>query len=420
MTEELPATRHDPYAALREPGFGWYALGNVLSVLGVQMQTVAVGWEIFQRTGDPLSLGLVGLVQVGPVLAFAIPSGHVADRYDRRHVVFVTSLVMAASSLGLAYLSLTHGAVGWMYAFLLLAGIARAFLRPAKSSLVPLLVPREKFSNAASWNAGGLQLATIVGPAAGGLLIWLSGPASVYFADIVCSAAFAFLVSSIRIRPVAAPPKGTSISDLTAGFRFVRNQPIMLAAMTLDMVGVLLGGATALLPIYANEILHVGSFGQGLLRASEAVGALAMSVWLAHRPPFQNAGRALYLTVVGFAGATIVYGLSSTMWLSMLALFALGAFDMVSVVIRQTLVQVLTPDELRGRVSAVNTLFISVSNELGGFESGVAARYLGTVGSVVAGGIGTLVATAAVNVAWPQLRAVGRLDQVPIPTAPVA
>jgi MFS family permease len=403
-------THHDPYSALRIPAFRLFAAGNALSVLGTQMQSVAVGWEIYERTNSNLALGMVGLVQFFPVIALALVTGPVADRLPRKWIVTVAMAVIALCALGLAVVSRWQVHWWWMYVCLFLSGVARAFQQPAKSSLVPQLVPADRFSNAVTWNVGGFHLASVVGPAAAGLLIACTGSAAVVYAiDAVLALSFAVALVPIRSQPVG-PPRGTSpVEEFADGLRFLWGRQIILAAISLDMFAVLLGGSMALLPVYAKDILQVGSSGLGWMRAAPAIGALTMSLLLAHRPPLAHAGRALLWAVAGFGIATVLFGVSRSFWLSLGMLFLTGAFDNISVVVRHTLVQILTPDEFRGRVSAVNGLFIGASNELGGFESGTVAALWGPTVSVVSGGVGTMAVVAGVALLSPKLRRYGAL-----------
>lgn len=410
MNNPSEAAAHDSYAALRLVGFRRYLIGNVVSILGMQMQTVAVGWEIYEKTHSTLMLGYVGLVQFLPLVLLALPAGHIADNFKRKNIVMSAVGVMALCSLGIALNSFSGGPVWVMYACLFVNGVARAFQGPAKSSLLPQIVPRAIFSNAVSWNSGSFELATMSGPAIGGALIaFFGGAAAVYAVNAACSIIFLVLLAGIVVQAQAGGREPLTFSSLVAGFNFVRRTEVVLGAMTLDMFAVLLGGATMLLPVYAKDILHVGPSGLGWLRAAPSIGAFTTALALAHRPPMAKAGRALLLAVAGFGVATIAFGLSTNFWLSLVMLLLTGLFDSVSVVIRHTLVQVLTPDEMRGRVSAINGLFIGTSNELGGFESGLVAGFFGPVVSVVAGGAGTLVVVAAVALAWPRLRRYGAL-----------
>lgn len=404
------ARRHDPYAAFRVADYRHYVVGWLFALLTYRMQSVAIGWEMYERTGRPLALGLVGLVQALPLIALAIPAGYLADRFDRRRVLMASLAGMAAASLGLAVVSWLDGPIPLMYALLFLDAAALSLGRPARMSLLPQLVPREVFPNAVTWNTSMWQVTSVLGPAAGGFVVAVNAPLA-YLAAAAGSLAYALMLSRIRIRQ--ATPDSTPLSRETAlaGLRFVRRSRGLFAAITLDMLAVLLGGATYLLPVYASDILRVGVKGFGWLNAAPAAGALVMAVTLAHRPPLRHAGRDLLLAVAGFGVATIAFGFSKSFPLSLAMLFLVGAFDNISVVIRHTLIQLMTPDRMRGRVSAVNGVFISVSNELGGFESGMVADLFGPVASVVSGGAGTLVVVAAVAAGSPELRRVGALHQ---------
>lgn len=415
-----PATTgHDPYAALRFRDFRLLIGGTFLSVVGEQMLNVAIGWELYQRTRAPLALGLIGLVQVLPVVLLALPAGHVADRFDRKRIVVVTMLLLALCSLGLALLSFIVGPLPLIYTCLLGIGIARSFQSPATSSLLSQVVPPEHFGSAATWESGAWQASSILGPALGGLLIALQGGAGIVYAAIAGIFLLVGLMTGLmRPRPVARSDEPATLASLLAGLRFVWSTKIILAAITLDMFAVLLGGATALLPIFASDILLVGALGLGWLRAAPAVGAILAALAIAHRPPFKHAGRTLLLVVAGFGLATAVFGLSRSFLLSMLMLGLLGALDNISVVIRSTLLLTRTPDAMRGRVNAVHFVFIGISNELGAFELGVAATLLGTIGAVVAGGIGTVLVVLLVAMAWPEVRRLGRL--IPEEAAPRA
>ncbi|MBK9712902.1 MAG: MFS transporter [Kouleothrix sp.] len=418
-TTASATTGHDPYAALRFRDFRLLIGGTFLSVVGEQMLNVAIGWELYQRTRAPLALGLIGLVQVLPVLLLALPAGHVADRFDRKRIVVVTMLLLALCSLGLALLSFIVGPLPLIYTCLLGIGIARSFQSPATSSLLSQVVPPEHFGSAATWESGAWQASSILGPALGGLLIALQGGAGIVYAAIAGIFLVVGLMTGLmRPRPVARSDEPATLASLLAGLRFVWSTKIILAAITLDMFAVLLGGATALLPIFASDILLVGALGLGWLRAAPAVGAILAALAIAHRPPFKHAGRTLLLVVAGFGLATAVFGLSRSFLLSMLMLGLLGALDNISVVIRSTLLLTRTPDAMRGRVNAVHFVFIGISNELGAFESGVAATLLGTIGAVVAGGIGTVLVVLLVAIAWPEVRRLGRL--IPEESAPRA
>jgi len=373
------------------PSFLRFWAGRVAGTMGNQMVMVAVGWQMYDLTHSAWALGLVGLFQFVPALALALVSGHVADHYDRRHIVSMAMTLQLAAALVL--LLSTHE--GWISRELilgvsLLLGVARSFQMTAQQALTPLLVPASILSRAMAFGSSGNQAAIIGGPALGGFL-YAAGASVVY---IVCAVLFvvgASLVWSARYDHRPAPRSPVTMDTLLAGVRFIRAKPVVLGAISLDLFAVLLGGAVALLPIYARDILHVGPEGLGLLRGAPAAGALLMSLVLARWTIRSRAGTILFSCVAIFGLTTIVFGLSTSFWLSMAMLFVNGAVDMVSVVVRQTLVQLDTPDEMRGRVSAVNAIFIGASNQLGEFESGATAALFGPVGAVVAGGIGTLV-----------------------------
>ena len=408
---EATAARHDPFAALRFRDFRLLIGGTFLAVVGEQMLNVALGWELYERTSSPLVLGLVGLVQVLPVIGLSLVAGHAADRFDRKRIAVLTMLAVALGALGLALLSYLSGPLVLIFGCLLIIGVARAFQSPALSSLLAQVVPSEHFSNAATWESSAWQASSIIGPALGGLLIALQKTATgVYALDAAVLLAVALMFGLLRPRPVPPSDEKLSAESLLAGARFIWNTKIILASITLDMFAVLLGGATALLPVFARDILHVGAEGLGWLRAAPALGAMLAGVSLAFLPPFRRAGRVLLLVVAGFGLVTIVFGLSRSFPLSLLMLGLLGALDNISVVIRSTLVLTRTPDTMRGRVNAVHFVFIGISNELGAFESGVAAALFGTVGAVVGGGIGTVLVVAAVALIWPEVRRLGRLN----------
>lgn len=397
---------HDPYAALRHRDFLLYLIGGLFSTIGGNMQAVAIGWEIYERTGSAMALGWVGLVQAAPVVLLALPFGQLADRFDRRRLVIVGTLLTAASSAALAYLSFTRGPVSAIFGVLFVGAVARAWSWPAALALMPALVPRKAFSNAVTWNSARFQVASVGGPALGGLLIAVTGGGGMVYALAAGLALlFLLLLTVIPSRPVNRSPEPLSVQSLLAGLGFVWRTKVVLAAITLDLFAVLLGGATALLPIYAKDILHVGPTGLGWLRAAPAMGAMLMAVAIAHRPPMQQAGRALVWAVIGFGLVTIGFGLSQWFWFSLVMLSVSGALDNISVVVRHSLVQLSTPDEMRGRVSAVNTVFISCSNELGEFESGFVAAATGSaVISAVSGGIGTILVVLTVTRIWPEIK----------------
>ena len=402
----------DPYAVLRNGHYRRFLCAGMVATVGGQMQGVAVGWELYERTRSATALGLVGLAQVLPVILLALPAGHAADRHNRKHQLIVAHGLFVLASLGLALVSAYRGPIGLVYVFLVLAGIGQAVNMPARWALLPQLVPREQVARAVTWNSSCWQVASVAGPALGGVVIALTrGATAAYLLDMVCSATVIALVAGIRPRPSARDFEPISLRSLLAGLHFVFKTELILATITLDLFAVLFGGATALLPIYARDILQIGPTGLGWLRAAPSLGAFAMALLLAHRPPLRRAGPALLWSVGGFGLATIVFGVSRDPVLSFVMLALTGALDNISVVVRGTLVQVLTPDEMRGRVSAVNAIFIGSSNELGEFESGLAARLFGTVPAVVLGGIGTLLVVLAVPLIWPSVRRLGALHE---------
>ena len=404
----------NPYAILRDPNFRLFLTGRFLASFGQQMLTVAVGWELYERTHSALALGLVGLSQMVPMILLTLPAGHWADNHDRRRIILTMTFVIAACSLGLTLVSFWGAPTPWIYFCLFVAGSARTILWPASSSFLPQLVSREVFPRAVTWSSGTFQLSSVAGPAAGGALIALTGHAApVYALNALAGFACLVLIGMVHWRPGTPAREKMSLASLGAGFKFVFASRMILATITLDLFAVLLGGATTLLPVYAKDILKVGPSGLGFLQAALPVGSLCSALILAHRPPMQRAGRTLLWAVAGFGFATVGFGVSRTFALSLFMLFLCGAFDNISVVVRHTLVQLLTPDEKRGRVSAVNSLFIGTSNELGGFESGFVANWFGAVFSVVSGGVGTLLVVLVVAWLWPEVRRFGRLDAVP-------
>ncbi len=405
------AAGHDPYAVLRNRDVALYLIGRLAASVGQQMVTVAVGWELYERTHSALALGLVGLTQMLPMVLFTLPAGHIADNHDRKRIIVLMNLVIAGASLGLTLVSALGAHVIWIYCCLFVAGTARTFLWPASSAFLPHLVSRGDFSRAVAWSSGSFQLSSVAGPAAGGALIALTHHAApVYALNTAAALICLTLISFVRRRHTVAVKEKMTAGSLVVGFKFVFASPVILGTITLDLFAVLLGGATALLPVYAKDILKVGPTGLGFLQAALPLGSLLCALVLAHRPPLEKAGRAMLLGVAGFGLATIGFGFSHWFWLSFLMLFVCGALDNISVVVRHTLVQLLTPDEKRGRVSAVNSLFIGTSNELGGFESGLVAHLFGPVFSVVSGGIGTILVVLAVAAFWPEIRKYGRLD----------
>jgi MFS family permease len=406
-----PAARHDPYAVLRNRDVLLYLITRFVASLGQQMLTLAVGWELYERTHSTLALAFVGLTQMGPMVLFTLPAGHVADNHERKRIILLMTAALAGASLGLALISASKAPVSWIYCCLFAAGTARTFMWPASAAFLPQLVSRQEFSKVVTWSSGTFQLSSVLGPAVAGAMIAVTHHAApVYAANALAGLICLVLISLIRARHVVAIKEKMTLQSLAAGFRFVFANGIILGTITLDLFAVLLGGATALLPVYAKDILHAGPSGLGLLQAALPAGSFGCALYLAHRPPLQKAGRTLLWAVAGFGLATIGFGFSHWFWLSFGLLILCGATDNVSVVVRHTLVQLLTPDEKRGRVSAVNSLFIGTSNELGGFESGFVAYLLGPVFSVVAGGVGTILVVLTVAAIWPEMRKYGRLD----------
>ena len=412
-----PVATHDAYAALRHENFRWYIVSLFAMTLGSQLQAVVVGWQVYSITHDPLSLGLIGLAEALPFIAIALPAGYVADRWNRRAVSAASLAVLVGCSLALLILSARPGLIGQLglgpiYAVIFASGIARSLLQPARQALGAELIPRASYENAIAWRSSTWQTAAVAGPALGGLLYGFAGAVVSYGVDatlMVISLA-GFLM--VRYTPGTRGPMDDSVlSGLVLGLRFVFRQPVILGALSLDLFSVFLGGAEALLPVFASEILHVGPQGLGILRAAPAAGAVLMGVFLAHRPPIERAGRVMLVAVATFALSIIGFGLSRSFGLSLLLLGISGMADNVSVVIRSTLLQLLTPPEMLGRVSAVNSVFIGSSNELGAFESGVAARVLGTVRAVVLGGMASLLVVAATARLVPRLRTLGRITE---------
>ncbi|HEY2585294.1 MAG TPA: MFS transporter [Tepidisphaeraceae bacterium] len=412
---------HDPYAALRYPAYCLFSLGWIVSVIGQQVQSVAIQWQIFNRMGTAgqgaLALGLIGGVQAVPVMLLALPAGQLADRFDRRKLVMISQFFAFLCSVGLAVASHLGAPVGWMYLLLGLGATAQAAGWPARSAVVPQIVPNEVFANAMTWNSSAFQVAALAGPALGGFIVnyTLTGA---YVIDACCSLAFFAFLFFVTTRPVPPVKKGATLSGIADGVRFVWRTKVILGAITLDMFAVLLGGATYLLPLFANDILHVGAVGFGWLKAAPALGAFVMAMLQAHLPPLNRAGATMLWAVTGFGLATIVFGLSHSFLLSFAMLFLTGAFDNISVVVRHTLVQMLPPETMRGRVSAVNNVFIGASNEIGGLESGLSAwafaglfgaAVSGAIASVVLGGFGSIATVIAVALIWPQVRRFGRL-----------
>ncbi|MFS8974279.1 MFS transporter [Cupriavidus necator] len=408
----VPAT--EPDSVFGDAVFRRYWFARLCTTIGYQIFTVAVGWQMYDLTRDPLMLGMVGLVQFLPSVVLILMSGHVADRFDRRRIVRTCQSLEALLAAGMAVASLT----GWIdshhiFLFVALIGATRAFENPTLQALLPSVVTPRQLPRAVALASSAGQTAIIIGPAIGGFA-YVAGPGVVYALSATLFTIAAVLVSGIRLRQAAqrltAP---VSVRTVFAGFAYIRSRPVLLGAISLDLFAVLLGGAAALLPIYARDILHTGPWGLGLLRSSPAIGALAMALWLARHPLNRSAGRIMFGAVAVFGVATVVFGMSTWLPLSMAALVVLGASDMISVVVRSTLVQLDTPDDMRGRVGAVNSVFIGASNQLGEFESGVTAALLGPVGAVILGGVGTLLVVAVWMRLFPALASRDKLHDHP-------
>lgn len=395
---------HRPFVAF------WFA--RIFTASGFQMLTVAIGWNLYQLTGNVLDLGLVGLVEFAPRVLFMLHTGHVADRYDRRKIAALCQAAQALIALALFIGSSTDSVTREMIFILAFAlGASRSFEMPATQALLPGIVPTSLFPRAVASAQSAQQSATIIAPALGGFLYafgssWVYGPTVLLYV-VACT-----LMLSLPARQTALNKGKATLDSLMAGIRFIRSRPDVLGAISLDLFAVLLGGATALLPVFAKDILLTGPWGLGLLRSAPAVGALAMSLWLAHFNVERKVGRVMFTAVGVFGVATIAFGLSTSFWFSLAVLVVLGAADMISMVIRASFVQLETPDEMRGRVSAVNGLFIGASNQLGEFESGLTAHWLGTVPAVVLGGVGTLAVTGIWIKLFPTLAKRDRMRDV--------
>jgi MFS family permease len=409
---------HDPYAALRVSNYRWFIVSLLTMTIASQIQAVVVAWQIYDITRDPLSLGLMGLAEALPFIGFALYAGHVADRFNRHRVAIAAIGLMLACSLALLAFNLIpgflarHGAAPF-YVVIFTSGIARSFAQPSRQALGAELIDRSLYANAVAWRSSSWQFAAVVGPALGGLIYGFASPRVAYVADallmVVALLSFWWIDYAHRPREGVSETIGESLG---AGLRFVFHESVLLSALTLDLFSVLLGGAEALLPVFADQILHVGPQGLGILRAAPAAGAVLASVYLAHRPPFKKAGTTLLYAVGIFALCIIGFGVSRSFYLSVGLLAVSGMADNVSVLIRSTLLQVLTPAHLLGRVSSVNSIFVGSSNELGAFESGVMAKVLGTVASVVAGGLASLGVVAGIGVGVPRLRKLGKIDEL--------
>ncbi|HEX2843104.1 MFS transporter [Hyphomicrobium sp.] len=409
MDQDARAGAVEPLSAFAYSSFRLYWTARFLNGFATQIVSVAVGWQIYDETREPFLLGLVGLVQFAPALVFVLVTGSVADRFNRRAIMGLCIGLEALCVAALAAFWIVHasqpelhGEVWPVFIILTLFGVARAFLTPAVQSLAANLVPRESFANAVAWNSSAMQASFTIGPAIGGLLYGLSHNAAYGTAFVLfgIAALLTLLIPKPAQKTLSEP---RSVESMLAGVRYIWRNPVVLGAISLDLFAVLLGGATALLPVFARDILDVGPWGLGLLRSAAGVGALVMVVWLVRNPIRDHAGKVMFAGVAVYGLAIIVFGLSTTLWISIPALFIMGAADMISVNVRATLIQLATPDDVRGRVTAVNSVAIGASNEVGEFRAGSMAAFIGTVPAVVIGGAGTLLITGLWTRFFPQL-----------------
>ncbi|QDT55112.1 enterobactin exporter EntS [Caulifigura coniformis] len=414
---------HDPYLAFRHPVYRRFALSYVLAVIGSQILATAVQWDVYALTGSPLALGWLGGLNALPLVLLSLPAGHVVDVMPRRRILLTTQAILITIPWTMALLvDHVRGDARTLLLFVLsgLNAVTLTFARPARVSLLPSIIPRSLYGNAFTWNSSLFETSSWMGPAITGLLL-IRGVEWAYWSSGICMAGCMALTLGLPNPPPSESSRSVTYEAMLKGLRFVWRTPLLISSMTLDMLAVLLGGATYLLPMFTKEIIAAPTSGvmiasestrYGLLRAAPAFGAAAMAVTLAHLPLTRNTGRKLLWSVAGFGAATIVFGLSTNFWLSLAMLVLVGACDNISVVVRNTLVQTITPDSMRGRVSAVNQVFVGASNEIGGLESGVAARYLGAVAAVVAGGVGSIFVVAGIALRWPELRRLQSLREL--------
>lgn len=400
----------DRFAAFRHRSYTRFFLARFFSAFAIQIISVAVGWQMYDETRNPLYLGLIGLFQFLPSLLLILVTGSVADRYNRRMIMAICMVVGAACSAALLGLTVTHSFAPWLvFGILIVFGIERAFMGPAVQSLGPNLVPEQDLPNAIAWNSSSWQTASIIGPVLGGLLYGVSATLaySIAFVLLVIAAALVFMIPKPAQR---SPASKESWGEMLAGFHFIAKEKVVLGAISLDLFAVLLGGAVALMPIFARDVLELGPWGLGLLRAGPGFGAIAVAIWLAVHPIRHNAGIAMFIGVALFGVGTLIFGISTAPWLSIAALALMGAADMISVYVRETLIALWTPDELRGRVNAVNMVFVGASNELGEFRAGTMASIFGAVPAVVIGGVGTLAVAIIWSLGFPKLRRIDNLE----------
>lgn len=404
----------DPYASLRIRDFKWFVIARFVLTFGIQMQSVIVGWQIYELTHDALSLGLIGLAEALPFLSISLFAGHVADVVQRKKIIMVSSFVYVICAIALLLVStrfhsiLTVHSVFLIYVIIFITGLARGFMSPAQGAFAAQLVPRELFGNASTWSSLAWQMAEVTGPAVGGLIYGFVGVGPAYATVIISTALGWFFFGFVEKKPLPGRKSVESIwQSLSVGLKYVFSNQIILSAVSLDMFAVFFGGAVAVLPIFADQVLHIGAKGLGFLRAAPAVGAIIMSIVQANHPFFKRAGRNLLICVFLFGVMVILFALSRNFYLSLAVLLVGGAVDDVSVVIRATIIQIYSPDEMRGRISAINGIFVGSSNELGSFESGLVAKLMGLIPSVIFGGTMTLIVVAAARQLAPKLR---RLD----------
>ncbi|MCE1187830.1 MAG: MFS transporter [Ignavibacteria bacterium] len=404
-------SKNDAFIALRIRDFRTFLVARFLLTFGVQIQSLVIGWQIYYITKDPFSLGLIGLAEVIPFFCVALFAGHIADKADRKKIILVASFAYVLCAVLLLVITLHQQQVIQsfgvypLYIVILITGFARGFIFPAQSAFSAQLIPRELYGNASTWSSVAWQVAAVSGPAIGGLVCGFWGMHVAYLMVVILTALGWCLILLVKNRPVPEQAESENIwQSLSAGFKFVFSNQIILSAISLDMFAVFFGGAVCVLPMFADTVLHIGAQGVGMLRAAPAVGAVLMSIYQAYYPPFKHAGRNLLFGVAGFGLATILFAVSQTFILATLFLLISGMCDNISVIIRSTILQINTPDELRGRVSAVNSVFIGSSNELGSFESGVAARIMGLVPSIIFGGGMTMMVVAGVYKLAPKLR----------------
>ncbi len=410
MNKAIPNTKHDPYTALRVREFVLFISTRFFLTIAIQMQGVIVGWQIYKYTKDELALGMIGLAEAIPFIVVSLFSGHVADNVSRKRIILVSSFFLILSTFSLLYISIDSYDViknygtSPIYFIIGCIGVIRGFFSASFSSFMSQIVPRELYANSATWNSTVWHIASIIGPAAAGFICAISFEVA-YEVNIVFISLSIFSLLFIASKPLPRREKKESLrQSLSVGINFVFKNQLILGALSLDLFAVLFGGAVAMLPAYADKVLHVGSVELGFLRAAPALGAVIMAIIIAYKPPTHNAGRNLFISIGAFGFATILFGISTNYYLSLFFLMLTGAFDNVSVVIRHTILQLSTPDDMRGRVSAVNSIFIGSSNEIGGFESGVAARVMGLKPSVVFGGIMTIIIVGATAKIAPKLR----------------